>query len=77
MAGGGGGEGNTWVWVLVAGVVLCGAGYGIEFAALELHWVVHLPHERLKPGAHAGHPVLMFRRISQVLRFERVLRQVK
>ena len=38
MSGGGGGEGSTWVWILVAGVVLCAAGHGIEIGGLELHW---------------------------------------
>jgi len=39
MAGGGGGEGNTWIWILVAGIALCGAGYGLEFAHVEPHWI--------------------------------------
>lgn len=39
MSGGGGGEGNTWVKVLVVGIVLCGAGYGLEAAEVGPHWV--------------------------------------
>jgi len=38
MAGGGGG-GSSWIYVLVAGVVLCGAGYGLEYAHAGPHWV--------------------------------------
>lgn len=36
---GGGGEGSTWIWILVAGIVLCGAGYGLEHAEAGPHWV--------------------------------------
>lgn len=36
---GGGGEGNTWIGILVAGIVFCGAGYGLEFAEAGPHWV--------------------------------------
>lgn len=32
---GGGGEGNTWIGILVGGMVLCGAGYGMEAAGVE------------------------------------------
>lgn len=32
---GGGGEGNTWIGILALGIVLCGAGYGLEAAGLE------------------------------------------
>ncbi|HJL18088.1 MAG TPA: sodium/calcium exchanger protein [Sandaracinaceae bacterium LLY-WYZ-13_1] len=36
---GGGGAGNTWIYVLVAGTVLCGAGYGLEIAHAGPHWL--------------------------------------
>lgn len=39
MAGGGGGDGKTWVWILIAGTVLCGAGYGLEYAEAGPHWL--------------------------------------
>ncbi|MFK7989454.1 MAG: hypothetical protein AB8I08_25790 [Sandaracinaceae bacterium] len=32
---GGGGEGNTWIGILIGGMVLCGAGYGMEAAGVE------------------------------------------
>lgn len=39
MAGGGGGEGKTWIGILAAGVVLCGAGYGLEHAEAGPFWL--------------------------------------
>lgn len=42
MAGGGGGDGKTWIYVLIAGVVLCGAGYGLEAAEAGPHWLAIL-----------------------------------
>lgn len=39
MAGGGGGDSKTWIYVLVAGTALCGAGYGLEHAQAGPHWL--------------------------------------
>lgn len=40
MAGGGGGGGSTWVWVLVAGTMLCGAGYAFEHFHRGPEWLI-------------------------------------
>ncbi|MCB9596140.1 MAG: hypothetical protein H6719_25685 [Sandaracinaceae bacterium] len=40
MSGGGGGDSKTWIVVLVVGVVLCGAGYGLEHAHVGPSWVI-------------------------------------
>ncbi len=46
MAGGGGhgghGHGKTWVGVLVAGIALCGVGYGLKFGEVGPSWVATL-----------------------------------
>jgi len=42
MSGGGGGDGKTWIAVLVAGIALCGAGYGLQASAAGPAWVASL-----------------------------------
>ena len=39
MAGGGGGGGKLWIAILIAGLVLCGAGYGLEAGAVGPRWL--------------------------------------
>ncbi|MCC6873407.1 MAG: hypothetical protein IT378_03785 [Sandaracinaceae bacterium] len=44
MSGGGhGGDSKTWIVILVAGLVLCGAGYGMHYGGVELPgWILPL-----------------------------------
>jgi hypothetical protein len=39
MSGGGGGGGSTWVYVLILGFALCGAGYGLEHLEIGPAWL--------------------------------------